>query len=107
MHEVLLNRLGGLSLPRKRVVRLTDRPDMTLDVYRGRRTTMQQQQQQQRDCIIITFNMENCCIKKLREKKFKYSPVLFIVKCMTANCQFFFISKISFFLCESAQTTRL
>ena len=26
---------------------LTDRPDMTLDVYRGRKTTMQQQQQQQ------------------------------------------------------------
>ena len=38
-------RLGGLSLPRKSVVRLTDRPDMTLDVYRGRKTTMQQQQQ--------------------------------------------------------------
>ena len=35
MHEVLVNRLGGLSLPRKNVVRLTDRPDMTLDVYRG------------------------------------------------------------------------
>ena len=46
MHEVLVNRLGGLSLPRKSVVRLTDRPDMTLDVYHGRKTTMQQQQQQ-------------------------------------------------------------
>ena len=44
MHEVLVNRLGGLSLPRKSVVRLTDRPDMTLDAYRGRKTTMQQQQ---------------------------------------------------------------
>ena len=43
MHEVLVNRLGGLSLPRKSVVRLTDRPDMTLDVYRGRKTTIQQQ----------------------------------------------------------------
>ena len=43
MHEVLVNRLGGLSLPRKSVVRLTDRPDMTLDVYRGRKTTMQMQ----------------------------------------------------------------
>ena len=42
MHEVLVNRLGGLSLPRKSVVRLTDRPNMTLDVYRGRKTTMQQ-----------------------------------------------------------------
>ena len=45
VHEVLVNRLGGLSLPRKSVVRLTDRPDMTVDVYRGRKTTMQQQQQ--------------------------------------------------------------
>ena len=47
MHEVLVNRLGGLSLPRKSVVRLTDRPDMTLDVYHGRKTTQQQQQLQQ------------------------------------------------------------
>ena len=44
MHEVLVNRLGGLSLPRKSVVRLTDRPGMTLDVYRGRKTTIQIQQ---------------------------------------------------------------
>ena len=43
MHKVLVNRLGGLSLPRKSVVRLTDRLDMTLDVYSGRKTTMQQQ----------------------------------------------------------------
>ena len=43
VHEVLVNRLGGLNLPRKSVVRLTGRPDMTLDVYRGRKTTMQQQ----------------------------------------------------------------
>ena len=42
MHEVLVNRSGGLSQPRKSVVRLTDRPDMTLDVYRGRKTTKQQ-----------------------------------------------------------------
>ena len=41
MHEVLVNRLGGLSLPRKSVVRLTDSPDMTLDAYRGRKTTIQ------------------------------------------------------------------
>ena len=45
VHEVLVNRLGGLSLPWKSVVRLTDRPDMTLDVYRGRKATIQQQQQ--------------------------------------------------------------
>ena len=45
MHEVLVNRLGGLSLHRKSVVRLTDRPEMTLDVYRGRKTTKQHKQQ--------------------------------------------------------------
>ena len=45
MHEVLVNRLGGLSQPRKSEVKLTDRPDMNLDldVYRGRKTTTQQQ----------------------------------------------------------------
>ena len=41
VHEVLVNRLGGLSLSRKSVVRLTDRPAMTLDVYRGRKSTIQ------------------------------------------------------------------
>ena len=41
MHEVLVNRLEGLSLPRKSVVRLTDRPDMTLHAYRGRKTAIQ------------------------------------------------------------------
>ena len=40
MHEVLVNPLGGLSLPRKSVVRLIGRPDMTLDVYRGGKTTI-------------------------------------------------------------------
>ena len=44
MHEVLVNRLGGLSLSRKSVVRLTDRPDIPLDVFRERKVTAQQQQ---------------------------------------------------------------
>ena len=44
MHEVLVKRLGGLSLPRKSVVRLTDRPDMTIAVYHGCKTVTQQQQ---------------------------------------------------------------
>ena len=43
VHEVLVNRLGGLSLPRESVVRLTDHPDMTSDVYCGHKTTIQQQ----------------------------------------------------------------
>ena len=58
MHEVLVNCLGGLSLPRKSVVRLTDRPDMTLDVYHGRKTTMQQQQQK-----INTVNFQYLRVK--------------------------------------------
>ena len=45
MQEVLVNRLGGLSLPRKSVVRLTDHSDMTIYVYCGCKTTTQQQQQ--------------------------------------------------------------
>ena len=46
MTFLLVIRLGGLRLPRKSVVRLTGRPDMTIDVYRGRKTTTQQQQLQ-------------------------------------------------------------
>ena len=42
VHEVLVNRLGCLSLPRKSVVRLTDRPDMAIGVYSGRKATTQQ-----------------------------------------------------------------
>ena len=43
-HEVLINCSGGLSLSRKGVIRLTDFSDMTIDVYRGCKTTRQQQQ---------------------------------------------------------------
>ena len=60
VREVLVKRLGGLSLPRKSVVRLPDRPDMTLDVYRGRKTTTQQQQQffkrEDKDVIFMLLN---------------------------------------------------
>ena len=75
MHEVLVNRLGGLSLPRKSVVRLTDRPDMTLDVYRGRKTTVQQQQQQQRTCQkklwqdILYIEARTCSFEVLQSRK--------------------------------------
>ena len=56
VHEVLVNHLGGLSLPRKSVVRLTDRPDMTLDVYRGRKTTIQYNQQTVRNKMSEYFS---------------------------------------------------
>ena len=66
MHEVLVNRLGGLSLPRKSVVRLTDRPDMTLDVYRGRKTTMQQQQQQQGTRKVLAYIRNSLLARKIK-----------------------------------------
>ena len=56
MHEVLVNRLGGLGLPRKSVVWLTDRPDMTLDVYRGRKATMQQCKKLTKHILFILFS---------------------------------------------------
>ena len=59
MHKVLVNRLGGLSLPRKSVVRLTDRLDMTLDVYRGRKTTIQQQSM---TMLEIWFSFPGDCV---------------------------------------------
>ena len=45
VHKVLVNHLGGLSLPRNSVLRLIDGPDMTIDVYCGCKAKIQQQQQ--------------------------------------------------------------
>ena len=55
MHEVLVNRLGGLSLPRKSVVRLTDRPDMTLDVI----VDVKQQYNNNQKSILRLFHIEH------------------------------------------------
>ena len=44
VHEILVNRLRGLSLPRKRVVSLDDRLDMPNGCLSWRKTTTQQQQ---------------------------------------------------------------
>ena len=71
MQEVLVNRLGGLSLPRKSVVRLTDRPDMTLDVYCGRKTTIQHNREKSGNLKINGFgrqSSENLFILFKREK---------------------------------------
>ena len=78
MHEILVNRLGGLSLPRNSVVRLTDRPDMTLDVYRGRKTTMQQQQQLKSDGISLCCHRiiaSTCWMKAMLKAQFKFHHV--------------------------------
>ena len=47
VHEVLVKRLGGLSLPRKKVVRLTDHPDMTMLFT----VDVKQQQQKQQQSV--------------------------------------------------------
>ena len=64
MHEVLHNRLGGLSLPRKSVVRLTHHPDMTVDVYCGRKTTtittVVEQHCSNFDCL-MSSNIKSSC----------------------------------------------
>ena len=74
MHEVLVNRLGGLSLPRKSVVRLTDRPDMTLDVYRGRKTPMQQQKKLKL-CRTGHHDVSRTNTKALALLLFEFSPL--------------------------------
>ena len=81
MHEVLVNRLGGLSLPRKSVVRLTDRPDLTLDVYRGPKTTTQQQRLYNADVFIVTIETA-CC------------PSVSASKCNDRHLMFYFWVKI-------------
>ena len=54
MQEVLVNHIGGLSLPRKSVVRLTDCTIMTIDVFHGHKTATQQQQKKQSDhCLLF------------------------------------------------------
>ena len=60
VHEVLVNYIGGLRLPMKSVVRITDHPDMTLDVYRARKTTTQQKQQATEKChFVMIMGVEN------------------------------------------------
>ena len=71
MHEVLVNSLGGLSLPRKSVVRLTDRPDMTLDVYRGHKTTMQHNLFLYLSITRITINNGTPHLKSLKNQNRK------------------------------------
>ena len=64
----MVNRLGGLSLPRKSVVRFTDRPDMTLNVYRGRKTTNKQQQQQELVLLNTPFGNKDPLVRNIFEK---------------------------------------
>ena len=66
VHGVLVIGLG--SLPRKSVVRLTDRPNMTINVYCGHKTTTQQHQQPMQGGII-----------SLKKHLVSISPYCFII----------------------------
>ena len=55
MHKVLVNRSGGLSLPRKSVVRLTDHLDMTIDVYYGPKTATHNNTNQIVQKVLVVF----------------------------------------------------
>ena len=73
VNEVLINHLGGLNLPRKRVVRLTDRPDMTIAVYRGRKTSQQHNNKQHNNNNYSFYDSEFnittlCCCMKFAEQ---------------------------------------
>ena len=47
MAKICTGNLSQGGMPRNSVDRITDRPDMTSAVYRGRKASTQQQQQQQ------------------------------------------------------------
>ena len=79
MHEVLVNRLGGLSLPRKSVVRLTDRPHMTLDVYRGRKTTIQLQYKYN---YFFGISFEMIMVKYISIRSTSIKEVIDVNKCL-------------------------
>ena len=78
MHEVLVNRLGGLSLPRKSVVRLTDRPDMTLDVYRGRTTTKQKKKKKKKTSFLTVFQSDQDNVEGDYERLCAIAPSLWL-----------------------------
>ena len=81
MHEVLVNRLGGLSLPRKSVVRLTDRPDMTLDVNRGRKKTLQPTKYLfVRPITSILFTVQILCIGTDRSQQTVHTKIRLLLK---------------------------
>ena len=92
MQEVLVNWLGGLSLPRKSVVRLTDCPDMTIDVYRGRKTITQQQQQNPTKGLWPRGQRSKPYIQGVSKKMWTYFENTITPSCME---EIFFVSACS------------
>ena len=55
----IVNRVGGLSLPRKSEVRIAEHPDITIDVNRGRKTMTQQQNKLFSVWLFFSLNPES------------------------------------------------
>ena len=64
------------TMPRKSVVRLTGRPDMTVDVYRGRKTIIQQQQQLK---VYIVFQYQAGKLCPVCSKVVHVSSITFLI----------------------------
>ena len=92
------------------MVRLTDRPDMTLDVYSGRKTTMQQQQSLTRSAVWFNKGGKIKCMTScflfcfgtvsLSSYPFMYKPRTFLYFCITHELRVLFYF-IFFLLCFS------
>ena len=100
MHEVLVNRLGGLSLPRESVGRLTDRPDMTLDVYRGRKNKTTNKfsvlnwmgQPSKMRCYVWSFAFLTPPLRCLRFFYYYFIYLFFVKGCyLTVSVFFYFL----------------
>ena len=81
MHEVLVNRLGGLSLPRKSVVRLTDRPNMNLAVYNNTttkhiRVSFEVLTETGRRVVVKTYGYTNECISSKMTNAKSFLPMI-------------------------------
>ena len=61
------------------MVRLTDRPDMTLDVYRGRKITMQQQQKSLLDIVALLLDQSlyKCVFYHINVSVFRLRIMIF------------------------------
>ena len=66
------------------VVRLTDRPDMTVDVYRGRKTTIQQHHQ----IRLVSRNLMNSfyCLCAKCNVNLSYNQILALLVIVLSNC---------------------
>ena len=77
------------------MVRLTDRPDMTLDVYRGRTCkTTTQRQQRKNNSRVPEYTVTSCmvrnhtCYIEIRNIEFDISYIEFDISYLSLNMEF-------------------